>query len=124
MLLQLLLLHFVLQRLIRAYGGMGLTSPSLLAAALSNFPAPGASGGPLLGAPVPCGVPAEAAKTAAMRAIISAAAEALPEQQQHELLLRCSTAYAQCQADYEAAAAVAAAAAAAADPKGVTAEFQ
>ncbi|CDJ62753.1 hypothetical protein, conserved [Eimeria necatrix] len=124
MLLLLLLLHFVLQRLIRAYGGMGLTSPSLLAAALSHFPAPGASGGPLLGAPVPCGVPSEAAKAAAMRAVLSAAAEALPEQQQHEPLLRCSTAYAQSLADYEAAAAVATAAAAAADPKGVTTEFQ
>ncbi|CDI87348.1 hypothetical protein, conserved [Eimeria praecox] len=119
-----------LLRLIRAYGGMGLTSPSLLAAALSYFKGAGNTERHLVEAPGLCTIPPERAQAAALRAITAPAAgpdtwkqRELQQQQQEKLLLPCTTAYTQCLADAETSAA-AATAATAAFPVGTSSKDQ
>ena len=104
---------------------MGLTSPSLLAAALSYFRRADDTGNHPVGASGPCSVSPKIAHAAALRAIAAAAAAADAGkeqlQQQQDQLLSCSAAYVQCLADAETAAA---AAATAASPDGVSSKDQ
>ncbi|XP_026193359.1 uncharacterized protein LOC34623196 [Cyclospora cayetanensis] len=108
-----------LLRLLRAYGGLGVTSPSLVSAALSHFGCSAKDWSDPADHPLPCRVAPEAAEAVALRAVAASALSrcTATEQQEHELLLRCSKAYASCMADAEVAAALAGTAPEAVDPK-------
>ncbi|OEH75004.1 hypothetical protein cyc_07180 [Cyclospora cayetanensis] len=113
---ELLVRHILLEN---ALAFRGVTSPSLVSAALSHFGCSAKDWSDPADHPLPCRVAPEAAEAVALRAVAASALSrcTATEQQEHELLLRCSKAYASCMADAEVAAALAGTAPEAVDPK-------